>query len=208
LLHFEHGSVLMDEAQGVASAGDYASMPTQVRNVFSQFRRRELEIIYTCIEWGKALKDLRDITRLVTYCKGSFPVPEKGRVWASNSYFSWKTYHAEDIDKFDAGTRKRLIPMTFQGHFRPSKKHHVQYLYDSFDEVLSTGGTTENGMCLHCGGKRSVTACKCVRHEVDSAENLMKLGADFSDLSFKEDTDLGAVQALLEPPKRLSIQKG
>lgn len=185
LLHAEHMVVFLDEIQGIASAHDSA-IPLQVRNLFSQFRRRELMIVYTGIEWGKAVKDIRDITRLVIYCKGYIPIYEKGRVWPSNSWFIWRSYPAEDIDRFDAGTRKRLVAMSFQNHFRLKKSHHVQDLYDSFGVVLSAGGMNDTGMCLHCGGKRSVITCKCDRAVVDEPENLRRIGLEYAAHSHDE----------------------
>jgi len=186
LLSLEHCDILMDEITGIASAYGSLDIPVQVINQLTQLRRRDCYLRWTTPNWARAAKPIREITRAVTFAKGKFPMFEEGRSWPSNALFNWRTYDAQSFESFTVGVRERLIPITFQWHFRLAKKNLVQNVYDTFAEVLVATSTNDAGMCLHCGGKRTIPACRCDRSEVDTEENLLAIGRQFGTNEFFE----------------------
>ena len=175
LLTIERADVLMDEITGVASAYEAMSMPTQVNNVLMQLRRRDATLRWTTPNWAAAAKRIREVTKAVTFCKGSIPIYETGRTWASNCKFLWKTYDAGNFESFTVGVRDRLLPETYENYFRPFKHNLAENLYETLAEVLAISANNNQGMCVHCGGKRSIEKCNCVRDEVDTDENYFRI---------------------------------
>lgn len=204
LLSVEHADILMDEITGVASAYEAMAMPTQVNNVLMQLRRRDCFLRWTTPNWAAAAKRIREVTKAVTYCKGSFPVIEKGRTWPSNMFFLWKTYDALGFESFTVGVRERLVPITFQWFSRMSKKNFAPHVYNTLEEVLSISASNEHGLCVHCGQKRTIGRCTCDR-ALDTEENLTAIAAVFGSNEFFEREAKGSASergdlAVLEEP--------
>jgi len=178
LLSAEHCDILMDEIVGVASAYEGMSMPTQVNNILMQLRRRDVTLRWTTPNWSSAAKRIREVSKAVTYCVGRFAVYADGASWPSNSLFEWKTYDAGNFEQFTVGTRNNAVPITFEWYARIFKKNKADALYDTLSEVTSIGSHTANGMCVHCGGKRSIKGCTCDRDAVDTEEHFHEIGAE------------------------------
>lgn len=175
LMTIEHADVLMDEITGVASAYEAMSMPTQVNNVLMQLRRRDVVLRWTTPNWAAAAKRIREVTKAVTFCKGSMPIYEEGRTWSSTTKFFWRTYDAGNFEAFTVAVRNRILPETWEHYFRPFKKNVAEDFYDTLSEVLSISSHSSNGLCIHCNGKRNIPRCTCEPDIVDTDENYTKI---------------------------------
>lgn len=160
LLDFEAGHVLMDEVTGVADAREHASMPVQVANLLPQLRRRDVTLAWTTIQWSFADVRLRRLTLAATWSVGLRPVYEPGAMWPRHRWFYWRTYDAANIvDDFHMGNRGDMKALNRVWFRRPGSL--VQEAYDTTDQVLTLGAASEAGMCLTCGGKRTMPRCSC-----------------------------------------------
>lgn len=167
LLKFNFGRVLADEMTGIASSRESMTLPSEVLNMLQQLRRDDIPFGYTCPDWARADKGLREPTQAVTVCKGFFPkeAPSLGdqqRVVRARRLFKWLTYDARALDQLTEGKRNELSPEVADWHWGPSSI--AFQAYDTFAPVLRVGTTTESGKCFRCGGRRKTTYCSCADH--------------------------------------------
>jgi hypothetical protein len=162
--------VLMDEIVGIASSRDYNSMPVQVANFLTQLRRRNIALRWTATNWARADVIIREVTNAVTL---SVPVYKIRRVsppgepislWRDGVLFMWKTFDAALIDDFDArgANNANFGIRNYQLYFRPGA--YAMGAYDTLDSVSSVGWANLAGMCMVCGGKRTIPRCSCPDH--------------------------------------------
>jgi hypothetical protein len=172
LLEWEKGDVLMDEVTGIASSRESHAMPVQVANFLMQLRRRDILLRWTAPNYARADKVIREVTQAVTNCAGRFPVVryDNGakRTWRDRRLFKWFTYDAFDFDEFSAHKRDTIEPRTRQFFWRPGSVSETAY--DTLDAVHSLGAANDAGMCMTCGGKRSVPRCGCKQLAVDDSD--------------------------------------
>lgn len=161
LLHFEHGEVFMDEVTGVADSRDHQGLPVQVRNLLFQLRRRDVRLLWTTVDYSAADVRLRAATQMVTYCRGGAEVAHAapGRVWRERRLLRWTTFDAMAFDLFTTGKREKLEPEGVQWLWRPG--HALDLAYDTEAPVLQVGVAAMGGMCLSCGGSRTMPKCAC-----------------------------------------------
>ncbi len=158
LLGVEHTDVLMDEVTGIASARSSMSLPVQVENLIVQLRRRDARLLWTTPDYGNADLRIRSVTRAVVLCRGRFAVESRG-AWPQSRLFRWTVFDASEFDRFTVGKRERLTPSGRQTFWRPG--HPAERAYDTAAAVTQLGVAAEGGMCLSCGGRRSMPACSC-----------------------------------------------
>jgi hypothetical protein len=161
LLEVEHADVLMDEVTGVASARQSSGLPVQVENLLVQLRRRDVVLRWTSPDFARADKVMREVTQHVTYCSGSMEAPRSadGRLWRERRLFKWSTFAGADFEDFTASKRDTLTPEAVQWFWRPGCA--AERAYSTLAGVAALGVATEGGMCLHCGGRRSLPRCGC-----------------------------------------------
>lgn len=161
LLTVEHADVLMDEVTGVASARQSQGLPVQVENLLVQLRRRDVVLRWTSPDFARADKVMREVTQHVTYCTGSMSAPRSadGRLWRERRLFRWATYSGQDFEEFTVSKRDGLKPEAVQHVWRPGIR--AERAYRTLLGVSALGVATEGGMCLHCGGRRSLPKCGC-----------------------------------------------
>jgi hypothetical protein len=164
LLAFEHGDVLLDEVQGVASSRQSMGLPPAVLNLFLQMRRRDVVLRLSTPSYARADVVLREVCQAVTYCRGYRPEPQEGRLWGANRWFLWRTYDALQFDEFSAGKREQLKPLTRQLYRRLADPDRAQEWYRTLDAVDYIADATEAGTCLQCGGTRRRPTCSCDKH--------------------------------------------
>jgi hypothetical protein len=169
LFDFRGGHVLMDEVTGVADAREHASMPVQVANYLPQLRRRDVTLAWTTIAWTFADVRLRRLTLTATWAVGMAPKYAPGTMWPRNRVFYYRTYDAANLnDDFHAAKRDDLRAIN-RVWFRRGPSL-VQTAYDSGDQVLTLGAANDAGMCMVCGGKRSMPRCRCVGTADDAGD--------------------------------------
>lgn len=160
LLELEHCHVLMDEVTGIASSRSSASMPDVVANWLVQLRRRDVVLFWTSPDWRRADIIIREVSQVVTYCRGMLPERTDGdRLWRPNRFFVWSTYDALAFEDFTAGARTRLKPLSRRFYWRP--RHDDQHWYDTLQGVHQLDHVTEGGSCVYCGGRRARPKCEC-----------------------------------------------
>lgn len=167
LLEARGCDVLMDEVTGVASSRESTSLPPQVANLLVQLRRRDLSLMWTTPAWARADKIIREVTQLVTVCKGSLPERSGDglREWRPKRLFTWRSYDAGTFDEWNTGlqdrTRKRHAELILTQRFwRPGSR--TEDAYRTYEEVAVLGWSISvGGTCLSCGGRRIVPKCSC-----------------------------------------------
>lgn len=169
LMQAKNCDVLLDEVTGVASARESAALPAQVANMLVQLRRRDLTLSWTTPSWSRADKILREVTTLVTVCRGH--MPEKtvdaamNREWRQKRLFRWTSFDATSFDEWTTAlsdrTRKRHADrVTAQWFWRPDSR--AARAYRTYEDVAILGHSLSvGGACLSCGGRRTVPRCSC-----------------------------------------------
>jgi len=166
LLDAQDCDILMDEVTGVASSREYQSMPVQVANFLVQLRRRNCTLRWSSTNWARADVIIREVTQAATLVTPHMPlkrptVPgEPPSLWSDKRLFIARTYDAALLDDFDArGADASPQHNIWQAVWRPGG--YAERAYDTIDPVLSLGWANQAGMCMVCGGKRTVPKCAC-----------------------------------------------
>lgn len=181
--------LLLDEITAVLPSRGYASVPAELLRVLNQLRKPQLTVGWTAPAWSRADVVLREVTKLVTLCRGRMPdpwvrgtdgkplrdasgkkVPERG-AWPVNRLFTFATYDATTFEEFslDQAQGQRLRPIAVQRYWRPSGRSWpsagkemvgAHLLYDSLESV-GLLDHVEAGECVGCGGKVRTRYCEC-----------------------------------------------
>lgn len=163
LLSWRGGDVLLDEITGVASSRESQALPVQVVNLLVQLRRRDVTLSWTAPSWARADKVLREVSQLVTECRGSFGVTRTTQdgtaMWRDRRLFRWVSFDATAFDEWSQAKREKLRKLQGEWHWRP--RHDSHAAYDTYDTVTGLGWAMESGLCIACGGRRSVPRCSC-----------------------------------------------
>lgn len=176
IMDAEHCDVLLDEVTGVASSRESQSMPVQVQNLLVQLRRRDVVLRWSAPHWARADKIIREVSQAVTYCRGFIPEHgEGGRLWGANRVFYWMTYDAVEFEEFATAQRDKIKPRIRELYVRNLASDQAQNYYDTLHPVTSLGWADQAGLCLVCGGKRSVPRCECVKPAGRSARGVAPL---------------------------------
>lgn len=169
---FRDGSVLLDEVAGVASSRESGSLPFQVARDLQQLRKRRVSLSYTAPSFSRTEKIIRECTRAIVHAKGTLSVRSDDEAtdtaWRRNRLTRWRTYDGEAFDAFsnaaitdDRDHRQSMRPKAVHAEFFWIPGSPPAQAFDTFDQVLSLGWANESGMCLECGGRRSVPRCSC-----------------------------------------------
>lgn len=198
LLDANSMDVLLDEVTGIASSRESSQLPVQVVNLLVQLRRRDVTLSWTAPAWARADKVLREVSQVVVHAKGYAPktrsTSDGTRMWRDRRLFWWRSYDATLFDDFTNGKRERLRPFALQAFWRPGSV--AERGYDTLDSVSALGWAMESGLCIACGGRRSIPRCTCSDQSPRKASALAASGtADRSDLATVED---------LAPPRRMT----
>ena len=179
LMDFRDGVVLLDEVTGVASARDSAKLPAQLANAFMQLRRRGIKVRWTSPAYMRADKMIREVTQMVTVCKGRLPGPPPpdppgvtadplAEKWGANRLFKFTSYMAEDIEHVETQQLSGVFshrgpkPVVKEWWWRGSSNVAADS-YHTLGEVSSLNTLTDAGLCIECGGTRARPKCTCPR---------------------------------------------
>jgi hypothetical protein len=169
LLDVEHATVLLDEVTGAADARESHGLPVQVRNLLVQLRRRDVVLRWTAPSFMFADVTIRRVTQAVLFARGFMPVPADGSVWRDRRLFRFDTYDSRDIPRDESSTSPQarlsdagIRPLVREWFWRPGSL--VERAYDTRDQVLTLGVHDSGGMCVTCGGRRTVPRCSCADH--------------------------------------------
>lgn len=184
LLEWRSGDVLLDEVTGIASSRESSSLPFQVANLLVQLRRRDVMLSWTAPAWARADKILREVSQLVVHSKGMRPKTrrvegDETRVWRDRQLFWWRSYDATLFDEFTQGKREKVRPQAMQLFHRPGS--WAERGYDTLDSVGALGWALESGLCMACGGRRSIPRCSCASpHDHDGEDRTAPRAEDRS----------------------------
>lgn len=167
LLAARNCDVLLDEVTGVASSRESTALPPQVANLLVQLRRRDITLSWTTPAWARADKILREVTQLVTVCRGFAreTTSDGRREWRQARLFKWTSFDASSFDEWSSAlgdtTRKRHADKVLNQLFwRPDSR--AERAYRTYEDVAILGHSLSvGGTCLTCGGRRSVPRCSC-----------------------------------------------
>jgi hypothetical protein len=172
LLDWRDGDVLMDEVTGLASSRESKSMPVQVANYLVQLRRRNVALRWSAPAWGRADIIIREVSQGVTLMSAAMPkrapATDDGmpRLWHQRRLFTARTYDPVNMDEFEAHRADGIPHDVIAFYWGPGSA--MFDAYDTLDAVTSLGWANESGMCMHCGGKRTLPKCSCVDHDETS----------------------------------------
>jgi hypothetical protein len=178
LLDAKDCDILFDEVTGIASSREYQSMPMQVANFLVQLRRRNVALRWSSTNWARSDIIIREVTQAATLSVPYFSRTRKSKkgeppiLWKDRFIFFTRTFDASLLDDFDArGADMGLLkPHALQLYFR--KGAYAMTAYDTLDPVLSLGWANEAGMCMSCGGRRSIPKCSCSsKHHIEPPVN-------------------------------------
>jgi hypothetical protein len=166
LMSWRDGDVLLDEVAGVASSRDaMTGMPTQVANLLMQLRRRNIALRWTSPAWARADKIIREVTQAVTLMAGFAPVGAppahdgSPTLWSRKRLFEARTFDASMIEEFTARRTLDVRPDIKAWYWAPGSL--MFSAYDTLDPVVALGWANSAGLCIGCGGKRTIRKCDC-----------------------------------------------
>jgi len=164
LLEARNCELLLDEVTGIASSRESNSLPFQVVNLLVQLRRRDVTLSWTAPSWARADKVLREVSQIVVDCRGSFAKKrgEGDAMWLDRRLFRWVAFDAASFTDWSEGKKDKAKKVAGEWHWRT--RHEAFTAYDTYDTVTALGWALESGLCIACGGRRSVPRCSCESH--------------------------------------------
>lgn len=160
LLDAEHCDVLFDEIVGIANARTGMSLDARVQLMLNQLRRRDICLRWTAPSWSRADVIIREVTQIVTVCRGYLPKSDLISNWPRNRLFRWTTYDAQDFATWSDNKEKSISGLKNAWLWRPGTWDEAAYDTDAAVDVVDSG----EGVCPICGGmrpKRRMQPCTC-----------------------------------------------
>lgn len=165
LVDAEHCDVLMDEVVGVANARDSGRLPAPLQNVLVQLRRRDITLSWTAPSFARADKIMREVTQLVTECRGYFSAPPVEGfdgsgvgLWAPKRVFRFKSYDTIEFDAWTSGKREQADVLHKEWFRGPGSRAFATY--DTLDAVHVVKGGNVDGLCDICDLPTRREMCK------------------------------------------------
>lgn len=150
LLDASHCDVLFDEIVGIANARTGQSLDPRVQLMLNQLRRRDICLRWTAPNFARADAIIREVTQIVTVCRGFMPKTDLLSSWPRNRLFRWTTYAAEDMTRMADGRESKLKGLKNAWYWRPNSWDESAYDTDAAVSVVDSG----EGVCPVCGGMR------------------------------------------------------
>lgn len=180
MIDAEHCDILADEISTMLSSRDVGGLPSEIEALLQQCRKPDITFIATAPAWARADKVLREVMRLVVYCKPvrllSTESDAGDRIWRTNRLFRQSGFDAQDLEAFENGKRENL-PMLWQGAWwGPGSVRFAAY--DTLESVRLMGARSNRGPCLECGLKRQSASAVCKGHDTpaDGPRRLLAVG--------------------------------
>lgn len=170
ILTIERCVLGLDEISSAFGARESGKMPFQVAARLQQLRKAGVRVGWTAPNWKRADVVLREVTQVVTECRGLFPqvrVDDAGESWEENRIFRYRSFDCSDFEEFSlqeatAGRRNRTSGMRpIDTSWYRRKKHPTHLLYSTNQKVEMLDHLDEYGTCVVCGGTRRRPACSC-----------------------------------------------
>lgn len=169
--------LLLDEVNALMPSRQTMDMPAELQRVLNQFRKPRVTVGWSAPAWGRADKQLREVTSLVVLAEGSRPdrwlrtqhgqiardgSGRKVRVpageWPPNRRFTWRLYDAMVFEEFDLDKSVAIEPIAMTRYNRMRGKAHRIYRTEQQVQLLDW---VYGGECVNCGGTKRRPACSC-----------------------------------------------
>ena len=160
LLDASHCDVLFDEIVGIANSRTGQSLDPRVQLMLNQLRRRDICLRWTAPNFSRADAIIREVTQIVTVCRGYLAKDDPSSNWPRNRLFRWTTYAAEDMTRMSDRSEKTLKGLKNAWYWRPNSWDESAYNTDDAVDVVDSG----EGVCPVCGGmrpRRRERPCSC-----------------------------------------------
>jgi len=165
LIEAKDCDVLLDEVVGVAGSREGQSMPVQVQNVLVQMRRKNIALRWSAPAWARADTIIREVSQAATLMWAAAPkvAPPSAdgspKLWMQKRLFLARTYDPTVLDEFEAHRADKIAHEVKAYYWGPGAL--MFEAYDTLDPVTTLGWANEAGLCLGCGGKRTIPKCIC-----------------------------------------------
>lgn len=159
LKHAEHCDVIMDEMTGVAHSRDSSHLDGDIMLRLNQLRKVDVVVRWTAPAWARADKLIRECTKAVTVCYGSYPDRAASTLWMRNRRFHLLTYATADFDEFTSSKGAKLGASIQQWLWGPDSD--VFESYNTLESVTKIGKVSDTGTCTNCDGTRRRQECDC-----------------------------------------------
>lgn len=156
-LDAENSDFFADEISAIAASRDHHNLHPEIINRMHQLRKVGNTFTWTAPSWARADKALREVTWVVTECRGYLADRSTGGIWAPNRLFRATTYNMRDFDEWDAGKRQKADPDLREWFNGVGSRAFDSY--DTYAAVDKIDGYDPRA-CDHCGKPRRVEYCK------------------------------------------------
>jgi len=172
--------LVLDDITSQLPARQAMSVPPQLVRMVNELRHADVELAWTAPNWARADVTVREVTQVVTVCRGFWPdvmvrepvvppwyrlasraVRRSDRGWVSNRLFRFTSYDATTFDEFTYHQVKDVRPLSRRWYYRPWQPE--QFMYNTLNFSVLLSHLDESGVCLTCGGVRRRTSCTCER---------------------------------------------
>lgn len=161
LFEAEGADFLADEISAIAASRDHNNLHSDVINRLHQLRKTDQTFSWTAPAWRRADLSLREVTWVVTECRGYLPdtatANAEGRLWASRRLFKANTYNMREFDEWTAGKREAVKPDAREWFYGVGSRE-----FDSYDTLSSVDRIAgyDPKACLHCGKPKRAEYCR------------------------------------------------
>jgi hypothetical protein len=178
IVNAERSLILLDEITSVLPSRSFASVPPELQRVLNQLRKRDVEVVWTAPNWARSDLLLREVTQLVTVCRGygrqrykrgpdGWVRNEDGKRvrtnsrWPNRKLFRWSTYDAMEYDDYQ-DRRQNVIKTKWERWYYRSHGKRDPWAYETLEPVGLLDHLDDLGSCLQCGRQRKRSYCSCV----------------------------------------------
>lgn len=149
-----------DEISAIAASRDHNNLHSDVINHAHQLRKTDQTFSWTAPAWRRADLSLREVTWVVTECRGFLPdrvaAEAEDRLWASRRLFRANTYNMREFDEWSAGKRESVKPDAREWFYGVNSREFASY--DTLAAVDRIAGYDPKA-CTHCGRPKRTQYC-------------------------------------------------
>lgn len=160
LFEAEGADFLADEISAIAASRDHNNLHSDVINRLHQLRKTDQTFAWTAPAWRRADLALREVTWVVTECRGYLPdragADQENKLWAARRLFKGFTYNMRDFDEWSAGKRERVKPDAREWFYAVGSREFGSY--DTLSAVDRIAGYDPKA-CIHCGRPKRTQYC-------------------------------------------------
>lgn len=161
-MHAENADFFADEISSIAASRDHNNLHSDVIARLHQLRKIDVTFAWTAPSWKRADTALREVTWVVTECKGFYADHEATKgdgavLWAPHRMFRAITYDMAEFDEWTAGKRESARGVAREWFWGPGSREFGSYrTLDAVDRLEPYNPRS----CVVCGLTRRVEYCR------------------------------------------------